>query len=160
MRQMLKNKLKEQKGLTLIELLAVIVILGIISAIAIPSIMGLIDNSKKDAHIANAQQMINSAKLAVAGDDTYTSSGFITLLDLETEGYLEEMTDPDKTTAGYSKTDSKVYINKKTSGDGYTYKVYLTNGEKTVGTSIAAAGATKSANAVDENDLKRSIIKE
>jgi type IV pilus assembly protein PilA len=41
--------LKNQKGLTLVELLAVIVILGIIAAIAIPSIGGIIDNSKKNA---------------------------------------------------------------------------------------------------------------
>ena len=41
---------KNQKGFTLVELLAVIVILGIIAAIAIPSIGGIIDKSKEDAH--------------------------------------------------------------------------------------------------------------
>nr|AAB31769.1 lipase, triacylglycerol lipase {N-terminal} {EC 3.1.1.3} [Bacillus thermocatenulatus, DSM 730, Peptide Partial, 45 aa] [Geobacillus thermocatenulatus] len=41
---------------TLIELLAVIVILGIIAAIAIPAIGAIMDNSKKDAHIANKKE--------------------------------------------------------------------------------------------------------
>ncbi len=61
----MKERLKNQKGLTLIELLAVIVILGIIAAIAIPSIGNIIDNSKNDAHKADAIQMINAAKLYV-----------------------------------------------------------------------------------------------
>ena len=42
----MKERLKNQKGLTLIELLAVIVILGIIAAIAIPSIGNIIQNTK------------------------------------------------------------------------------------------------------------------
>jgi len=54
--------LKEEKGLTLVELLAVIVILGIISAIAVPSIGGLIENTKKEAHKANAHQLIEAAR--------------------------------------------------------------------------------------------------
>lgn len=69
---MLKRFIRNEKGLTLIELLAVIVILGIIAAIAIPSIGGLIENSRKDAHIANAQQMVNAARLAYTADSTKT----------------------------------------------------------------------------------------
>ncbi|MGO4494347.1 prepilin-type N-terminal cleavage/methylation domain-containing protein [Paenibacillus sp. 2RAB27] len=41
--------LKNQKGLTLVELLAVIVILGVVAAIAVPAIGGIINNSKVNA---------------------------------------------------------------------------------------------------------------
>jgi type IV pilus assembly protein PilA len=64
----LKKRLKNQRGLTLVELLAVIVILGIISAIAVPSIGNIIEKSKEDAAISDALQIINAAKLAGAAD--------------------------------------------------------------------------------------------
>ncbi|MCM3663831.1 type II secretion system GspH family protein [Mesobacillus subterraneus] len=64
----LKKRLKNERGLTLVELLAVIVILGIISAIAVPSIGGLVEKSKKDAAIADALQIISAAKLANAAE--------------------------------------------------------------------------------------------
>ena len=66
----LRRLFKNQKGFTLVELLAVIVILGIIAAIAIPSIGSIIDNSKKDAHVANAEMVVSAARLAVASNDT------------------------------------------------------------------------------------------
>lgn len=61
--------LKNEKGLTLIELLAVIVILGIVAAIAIPSIGKAINNSKADAHLANAREVLSIGKLAYASGD-------------------------------------------------------------------------------------------
>lgn len=103
--QKLKQNLKDQRGLTLIELLAVIVILGIIAAIAIPSIMGLIDNTKKDAHVANAQQMINSTKIAVTSDKSLlpvnSNVMIIPLSYLEAQGYIEDLKDPDGDLTSY-----------------------------------------------------------
>lgn len=62
----LRKKLKDQRGLTLIELLAVIVILGIIAAIAVPNIGNIISDSEDDAIVADALQIINAAKIAKA----------------------------------------------------------------------------------------------
>ncbi|WP_082795300.1 type II secretion system protein [Alkalihalobacillus trypoxylicola] len=61
------KRLKNERGLTLVELLAVVVILGIIAAIAVPSIGMIIENSKKDAAVSNAQQILNAAQLYKAG---------------------------------------------------------------------------------------------
>ncbi|MBQ6446983.1 MAG: type II secretion system protein [Bacillus sp. (in: Bacteria)] len=69
MRQLIKQTIKNEKGLTLIELLAVIVILGIIAAIAVPSIAGIIQNSKEDAVKADAITVLNAAKNYVAAND-------------------------------------------------------------------------------------------
>ena len=51
------------KGFTLVELLAVIVILALILAIAVPTISSLIENSKKTAMENNAKILLNSIRL-------------------------------------------------------------------------------------------------
>jgi type IV pilus assembly protein PilA len=66
--KMIRQKLKNQKGLTLIELLAVVVILGIIAAIAVPSIGNLIQKSRVDAVKSDAVQVLQAAKIYVASN--------------------------------------------------------------------------------------------
>lgn len=86
---------KNEKGLTLIELLVVIVILGIIAAIAVVAIGGIIENSKKDNVVASAQQMISAAKLAAAGGDfDVVNNNNITLEKLQEGGYLDPFKGP------------------------------------------------------------------
>lgn len=60
---MIKKMIKGEKGFTLVELLAVIVILGIIVAIAIPAIGNVIKNAKSDANEAEITMIIDAARL-------------------------------------------------------------------------------------------------
>lgn len=59
----MRKRLNNEKGLTLVELLAVIVILGIVAAIAIPSIGNIINNSEIKAAKADALNILNAANL-------------------------------------------------------------------------------------------------
>ncbi len=59
-----------KKGFTLIELLAVIVILSIILAIAIPRIIGIVDNVRINAAVKNEQMFLKAAKNYVAANDS------------------------------------------------------------------------------------------
>ncbi|WP_137791981.1 type II secretion system protein [Bacillus sp. E(2018)] len=74
--KLLKKYAKNEKGLTLIELLVVIVILGIIAAIAVVSIGGIIGNTKDKAKVTEAVQIINAAKLKHSTDGVYPPGGW------------------------------------------------------------------------------------
>ena len=56
------KKKKKKKGFTLIELLAVIIILGILMIIAIPSVTSYISNSRKNAYIDTAKELVAGAR--------------------------------------------------------------------------------------------------
>ncbi|WP_336046568.1 type II secretion system protein [Solibacillus ferritrahens] len=64
--EVLKKRIKNEKGLSLVELLAVIVILGIVAAIAIPAIGNIINNQRDKAVLADISGLVSSAKIAFA----------------------------------------------------------------------------------------------
>ena len=59
---MLKKKLGNQKGFTLIEIIAVLVILGILAAVAIPKFLDLQDDSRR----AGARGFVAAAQSAIS----------------------------------------------------------------------------------------------
>ncbi|GLH64777.1 prepilin-type N-terminal cleavage/methylation domain-containing protein [Parageobacillus sp. G301] len=158
---MIKRLVKNERGLTLIELLAVIVILGIIVAIAIPAIGAIIDNSKKDAHIANAKQMASAARLALSSGAFDTTKTSFTMQELYEAGYLEKIPkSPGNKTTAYDTSESIVTIDKQkltNDGDGsdkggesVTYKVTLVGND---------SGKFKYINNKDVDSLTRKDVK-
>jgi type IV pilus assembly protein PilA len=77
--------LRNKKGVTLVELLAVVVILGIIAAIAVPTIGNLISNQQEKADIATLQNVVSSSKLYAIAEET----DIFALSELDTEGYID-----------------------------------------------------------------------
>ncbi|WP_442595258.1 type II secretion system protein [Neobacillus sp. D3-1R] len=153
----INKRLKDQRGLTLVELLAVIVILGIIAGIAVPNIGGIIDNSKKDAHVANAQQMVNAARLAVASNKSLqTGTVYLSLGYLENQNFLETVEDPDNgsynrglptfSTTGFDGAAATSYVKVE---NGKVLIVKLVNGTRGVQTSAKVGVAPKDLDRTD-----------
>lgn len=72
MLKLLKKRMKNEKGLTLIEVLAVVVILAIVAMIAIPAIGNLIENNRVKAIKADAVNIISAANLYFTDQGTGT----------------------------------------------------------------------------------------
>ncbi|PIC98790.1 type II secretion system protein [Sporosarcina sp. P29] len=85
MKKFMQKKLN-QKGLTLVELLAVIVILGIIAAIAVPAIGNIIENTKYNAVKSDALNALSAGNLYYAEQPKENK---VTVKQLVEGGYLD-----------------------------------------------------------------------
>ena len=103
------------KGLTLIELLAVIVILGILALIVVPNVLKIVNKSRMDSVVVSAKQYVESAKTSIVQQvginkfkATYcdvTERGDLTCDDENTyEVYVENQ----------KPTEGRIYFNNKT----------------------------------------------
>ena len=86
----IRKTMRREDGFTLVELLAVIVILGIILAIAIPAIGNVIADSKVKAKAAEDELILDAARLYFTVTETTDSVSVEALMDA---GYLEERGD-------------------------------------------------------------------
>ena len=114
-----KKLVKNEKGLTLIELLAVIVILAIVAAIAVPAIGNIIENSRIKAVKADAINILNAANIYL------TEQPKVTTFDEKDKGfedYLQSMGKIKEFTI--LKEDSKVEIGATVNLDSGTTIVF------------------------------------
>ena len=118
--------MKKRKGFTLAELLAVIVILGIITSITVPIVTDQIDKYKTKVCVTQYDNILNAARSY--GADHLTELGkskTITLKTLNDGGYIDASNLKDPVTKNTISQDLKIIIEKV----GKKYKYFLYNNE-------------------------------
>ncbi len=114
-----------KKGITLIELLAVIIILAIIGSISFITIGNIVKNSKINLYNENITKIKDTAEMYISnGNKGYIEEGQtveITLDELISDGYIKEVKSPfDK-----SKTCTGYVLIEKTTDDEYLYNPHI-----------------------------------
>ncbi len=120
---MYKGGIKFMKGFTLVELLAVIIVLGAISLVVIPSVQRSVNRSGEQAYEVQVSNIEDAAKNWAADHiDSLPDHGktvTITLEDLMQGNYVEQDLENPKTKKPFAK-DTKIII--KNINENYTYK--------------------------------------
>lgn len=120
-----------KNGFTLIELLTVIVILGVIAGIAVPTITKTIQNSRVDSckeqvrtieRAAERWATENSSKLYDLRQGTVTSKT-ITVKDLQTGGYLSSKSEIINPVTSNKMTDVNITITYNSTNKHYSYSL-------------------------------------
>ena len=111
--------MKEKKGFTLIEVIAVIIILGVIFLVAIPSVSSIIMNSRKKTYLVDANRYIDGAK-------NFIHSNNINLRDESITFYIpSKCLDVDKSQESPFGEWKEVYV--AVTYDGTKYQYYYTS---------------------------------
>lgn len=106
-----------KKGFTLVELLAVLVVLGIVALVCYPIVTKTINNSKTDLSVEQKNRIISAAKNYVAAN-VIDDNECVTISELQGSGYLESGTIKDP--AG-GKLDGGVQITWSDTNNQYEY---------------------------------------
>ena len=139
--------MKNKKGFTLVELLAVIVVLAIVMGIAAVAITNVLDSTRKNAFVADAKQYIEGAKSIVEAElvDRMFATGSTTVLGTCEKDSVHAISIKDMKlkTGGetspyglaWDKDNSKVVVTVTDDNcSTFTYSIYLTDKTNSIGT--------------------------
>ncbi|NMA14813.1 MAG: type II secretion system major pseudopilin GspG [Clostridia bacterium] len=116
----LRKIMKSDKGFTLIELMVVVIILGILAAVAIPRFTGRTEKAKENAAYADLKAISNALELYYFDEDAYPNdngSGELPEV-LVNEGYLQSIPeDPWGESYKYTRIENE-------GDDNYPYALY------------------------------------
>ena len=141
------KKIKEIKGFTLVELLAVIALVAVLSGLAVTNIVSSINNSRKNQFLLDAKRMISKAEALIAENRDYrtiaqTASGItfqfntysktelgklVTIKGLNEKGEFDKDAD-----AGPYNDDT--YVKVTYASNKYVYCVYASGSKRHIGT--------------------------
>ncbi len=130
--------MRNKKGFTLVELLAVITIVALISLIAVPNIVGLSDGIRKDNMLDDAKRLISMAKYQVSRDYGIRMSREhkFYFKDLNINGDIKS--DPDN--GDYDQEGS--YVQYTNDGSMARYCIYLRGSKRHIGSAVSCIQET------------------
>lgn len=144
--------MKSKKGFTLVELLVTITLLGIISMVAIPNIVGVVKRNKDKTYIEDAKKLVSLAEYKFRSDTSISvpSGGCVKM----TMSYLGDNEFENAPNGGVYDVNNS-YVKIKVINN--TYKYYVTIRENTSSTSKIGVVLTESSNLYDEDQVSNLI---